>query len=588
MKAAEHPHPTSDEASWGGHRAELALGAALVLATLAAYLPALSGGFLWDDDAHVSENPFMVGAGGLRALWTQHVFYYPLTSTTFWIGRRLWDLNPLPYHQLNIALHAINALLLWRLLTKLKIPGALLGAAIFALHPVHVQSVAWITELKNVQSGLFYLLTLLAWVAFLETGKRRMFGLALGLFALALLSKTSVVVLPFALVIIHLWLDRPVDRRWAVRWAPFFLLSFAAGALTVVFHRPHVAPDAQWLDTYPERVVIAGRAVWFYLGKLILPFNLAFVYPRWEIDAGRLASYLTWPALLLTGAIGWRWRRSWGRPFLLAMVYFVVCLLPVLGFFRMYYTRYSYVADHWQYLASMGAIAWAAGSGAWLLRADPKAAAPRRARKIARVAIGAGLVLLLGARTWDQTHIYRDQETLWTDTIAKNPTSAIAYNNLGGRHGRAGDFGRAAAVFRIGLVRNPNDIDLQSNLGAALVQLGANEEAIVLLRASLAREPKDARTLNNLGLALAAMGDADQAVDIFRRAITLRPSLIETYVNLAGVFMDRGRPDDAIRALEAGLSIDPANPILRQNLALLKMDSEREGTGQDQDREASP
>lgn len=535
--------------------------ALLILAlTFLAYSPALRGGFLWDDDKHFSENPYMTRPGGLAGIWTERVMYYPLTSTSFWAARRAWGLNPVPYHLLNVALHGANALLLWLLLRRLRVRGAWLAGALFALHPVNVQSVAWMTELKNVQSGLFYLLALHAWVASRERGGRLTYAAALLSFALALLSKTSTVTLPLALVVIQLWRREPLSRRTALALAPFFALSGLAGLMTVALHNPMVG-GPEWGETLPMRLILAARGVWFYLAKLLLPVRLTFVYPRWDIDARRLADWLWLPGLLLMlGAPFLSRRRAWSRPTALALAYYVASLLPVLNFFRMYYTRYSYVADHWQYLAAMGGVAWIAGGADWLAERS-------RLREKTAVLLAAALLVALGALTWRQAHIYRNPVTLWNDTIKKNPRGAIAYHNLGCHFLAQGQNAVAERVLAAGLEVNPEDPELLTVHGAALIALNRPQEALAAVERAMAKTPEDPDTLTNLGSALSQLGRTDEAARRFREALQRKPDLVQAWYNLGQTLLAAGRRDEARAAARQGLRAVPGDPNLQALLA---------------------
>ncbi|MCE5230169.1 tetratricopeptide repeat protein [bacterium] len=544
------------------------LGFALIVLTLAVYLPAMRGLFLWDDDRHFSENPFMSGPGGLVSLWTQHSFYYPLTSTTFWIARRLWGLNPLPYHLLNVLLHAVNSLLLWRLLRRLNIPAAWLAGALFALHPTNVQSVAWMTELKNVQSGLFYLLSMHAWVRFRERPRSGYLIAAMIAFALALLSKTSTVTLPLALIAIHLWRRDQIDRTGLLAWCAMFALSAGAGLLTIVLHRGMVS-GPEWAETFVERLIIAGRCFWHYLGALFWPVNLSFVYPRWTIDPAQPTQWLwalTAPALF---AGLWMFRKSWSRPTLIALFYFTVSLLPVLNFLKMYYTRYTYVADHWQYLANMGGVAWISGTLMWLLeRAKLK-------RQIV-MAVLCGLLVLLGSQVWRQAGIYRDQPTLWRDVIARNPKAAISYNNLGtyfislgDQSAAVGDKARAqkcyetaAKILGVGLAQNPGETRLLTIRGVALINSGQPQDALVALEEAGRKLPNDPEILNNTALALNLCGRKPEAIQTWRRAIGIKPDFSEAYFNLARILFEMGNRGEALETLGRGLAKLPNQPDL--------------------------
>ena len=288
------PNPSQTVSFWQMNRRGLLLAMlALVVLTAVTHIPSLHNEFVWDDDDHFTRNPAMTAPDGLRQIWSSLAVsrYYPLTLTTFWTQRRLWGLNPMPYHAVNIALHATNAALLFLLLRRLNVHGAWFAAALWAVHPVNVESVAWVSELKNLQSGLFFFLCLLVWL-------RKQFLPALILFAAALLSKPSTVVLPLIMLLIIWWQNDRVTRRELVRAMPFFVLAAAMSVLTVVEQRDAIARDsAEWSLAWYERFKIAGAAIWFYAAKLLWPLNLAFVYPRWDVR--------TWFWLMpLSGVIG--------------------------------------------------------------------------------------------------------------------------------------------------------------------------------------------------------------------------------------------------------------------------------------------
>jgi tetratricopeptide (TPR) repeat protein len=544
-----------------GRRAAYA-GLAIALLTLLAYLPALRAGFVWDDDHHFSANPAMTAPGGLAGLWTSHQFYYPLTSTTWWAMRRLFGLQPVPYHLLNILLHGLNAILLWRLARRLAIGGAWLAGAIFALHPVFVQSVAWATELKNCLSGLFFLLALHAWARIDSTERGRpgmWYVTAMIAFLAALLSKTSTVILPFALVVMDLWRGRARRsahaRRAAARWAPFFALALAAGLWTLGGHSQMVSGE-EWALTPLQRLALAARCVWFYLGKLCWPSDLTFVYPRWTVDGARPAAWIPLLALFALVAALWALRRRGGWPALLALAWFVASLLPVLNFFRMYYARYTFVADHWQYLAAMGAIVWAAGSAEWLSRRWRPVADARL-----KPALATALLILLASLTWRQAKVYRDSETLWLSVLDRDPTAAIAYNNLGIHYVDRGEPAKAEAALRVGLERNPGDPELATILASVLIEQRRWSAALDLLTPALERMPGDAEILNNMALSHAGLGQTERAIEEFRAALAADPYYAAIYGNYIQTLREAGRRDEARAVIEEGLRHRPGDPM---------------------------
>src|SRR5213595_229462 len=368
------------------------LGFCLIGIILIAYGQTWHAGFIWDDESHLTQNPCIVGPLGLKEIWTStRAVYYPLVLTTFWVLHKFIGLNPLPYHLLNIFLHAASAILLWRVLEVLRVRGAWLGAALWALHPITVQSVAWVTELKNTQSCLFYLLSILFFLRWEQEGapvfsqaQRRSgervcvvsFVSSLGFFILATLSKPSVVMLPIVLALCIWWMRRKIRWRDALALAPFALISALASVWTIWeqrFHARAVGPD--WAQTFPERLIVAGKAIWFYLGKLLWPHPLIFIYPRWDVDSSKVVAYLPLLAAIAGLIALWFTRAKWGRALFFAAAYHVISLFPVLGFFSVYFFRYSFVSDHFQYLASMGPLALA---GAGIVTACRRIAASRR------------------------------------------------------------------------------------------------------------------------------------------------------------------------------------------------------------------
>jgi len=390
-KRSKQPKPAlPDSIPWGQQDWPWAL--LLLLAVVFAYQPVWHAGFIWDDDAHVTANPCIIGPLGLKEIWTTSAaWYYPLTSTTFWFEHALWGLHPLPYHLINVLLQGACAVALWQVLRSLQIPGAWLGAALWALHPVQVESVAWITELKNTQSGLFYLLAIFFFVQGLKTRatstKFDQYDALTFLCAfLAVASKSSTVILPLVLGLCAWWMEGRVNWRSLVRIGPILLLSIIASAATLWTVKLNALNDhSQVARSLLERLLISGDVFWFYLGKLLWPSPLIFIYPRWEIHAGQGTSYLPVLAMIVLFVVLWRYRNTWARSWFFAMAYFVIALLPVLGLVDQYFWRYSFVGDHFQYLASMGPLALI---GVGLVRFSAFVLAPRP-----------GLQRVLGARS---------------------------------------------------------------------------------------------------------------------------------------------------------------------------------------------
>ncbi len=338
---------------------EPAVLAIICLITYLAYRPAIHGGMVWDDDDNITR-PELQSIDGLFRIWfdpTATAQYYPLVHTVFWVEHKLWGDAYSGYHRMNVLWHCLSVVLLYVVLKRLKIPGALLAAAIFALHPVMVESVAWITEQKNTLSTTLYLAAILLYLRFDESRSRTHYFIALGLFALAILTKTVVVTLPVAMLIVFWWQRGTLSwRRDLLPLAPFFAISFASGLATIWVERTYVQSEIERYDlTFVQRFLLAGRDIWFYLSKLAWPSNLTFIYPRWTIDP---AQWWQWnfPIAAIGTTIGlWLVRKRWRGP-LAAWLLFCGTLFPVLGFVNVYMFAYTYVADHLQYLASLGMI----------------------------------------------------------------------------------------------------------------------------------------------------------------------------------------------------------------------------------------
>jgi len=312
----------------------------LIAVTAIAYSPAWSGKYLWDDHDHITE-PRLRSLDGLVQIWTKPGAtqqYYPLLHSAFWLEHKLWGDAVLPYHLVSIFLHGISGLLVWRILLKLEVPGAWLAAAVFALHPVQVESVAWITELKNTLSGVLFFGAALLYLKFDQSRAWKTYALSLGLFFLALLCKTVVAVLPAVLLVVFWWKRGRLSwKRDAGPLIPFFILGVGAGLVSAWLERNMVGAHGEAFSfSLIERCLIAGRAFWFYLFKLFWPANLSFIYPQWKIEPGTWWQYLFPLAALVTLAALWKLRHKFRAP-LATMLLFVGILFPILGFLNIYY-----------------------------------------------------------------------------------------------------------------------------------------------------------------------------------------------------------------------------------------------------------
>jgi len=529
---------------------------ALAAVTILVYRPAWHGAFIWDDDRYVTHNSLLTAPDGLCRIWFSldaPSQYFPLAYTVLRVERALWGLNPTGYHWLNILLHVANALLVWRILARLSIPGSWLASAIFALHPVQVESVAWISELKNVLMGFFFLLTLLAWIEHVDaTAKgRRIFYLAAVLFyLLALFAKSTACTLPAALLLI-LWLKKKaIGRREVLEIVPFVLLAIGIGLLAIWWEKYHQGTRVLMSLGPIDRVLIASRAVWFYLSKIFWPSDLTFIYPRWQIDVANPLAYLWITAAVAAGLLIYYGRRFVGRSAEAAALFFVTTLGPVVGFIMLYTFRYTFVADHYQYLASIGPIALVS---AGLVRLGESM---RQTRWLIAV-VSFIMLAFLSALTWRQSSSYRDLETLWRTTIAKNPSCWMAYNNLGVVQFQKGDLDDAIKKYEQSLRLNPDYPEAHYNLGSALLQKGQIEEAIEHSRKALQLQPNDPDAHVVLGNAFMAKQDVDGAINQYAQALALRPDDSNAHYNLATALREKGEFEQAAREYEKAREFEP-------------------------------
>jgi tetratricopeptide (TPR) repeat protein len=545
------------------------MGLLAVAAIVFAYVRVGQADFNWDDDAHITANPTIVGPLGLKEIWTSgKANYFPLTMTSFWVQHALWGLAPGPYHLVTMLFHVGGALVLWRVLQRLELPGAWLGAMLWALHPVQVESVAWICELKNTQSGLFYLLAILFFLRWLqrEGGPRFDREYVLSVFAavLAILSKSSTVMLPVVLGLIGWWLGH---RRWRdVRWLlPFLAVSLVAGAWTIWEQKVNsMASGPDWDHGLGVRLIIAGKVPWFYLGKLLWPDPLVFIYPRWDVkDLG----FVRWLPLFATGAVVvalWWNRNGRGRPLFLALGYFGLSLFPVLGLFDVFFFRYSFVGDHFQYLASMGPMA---------LIGVAVGSAFRREGGIIGWAVGGGgavLLVVLGLLTRQQTSVYLNRETLWRDTVALNPRAWIAQVNLGSEYISTGRQAQAIPHFQAALGLKPDDQFAEANWGNSLIQMGRPAEAVPHLERAVKLMPRLAPAHNSLGLAFASMGRLAEAAGHYETALQIDPKYHSAHYNYGNCLLLQKQFARALDHYEKALSWVPDSAVChaRAGLAL--------------------
>jgi len=532
----------------------------LVVITFATYQPVWRAGFIWDDDHHVTENVNLRSVHGLYRIWFEPLAdqqYYPLQLTCYWIEYHFWGLRPFGYHAVNVLLHALNAVLLWAVLRRLDVRGAWFAAAVFAVHPVQVESVAWVSELKNLLSATFYLGAVLAYVRFRPlTGaagpgseRWRLYWLGMALFVCALLSKTVACSLPAILGLLIWWKRGRVDRREIAALSPMFVLGIILGLVTVWLEKYHVgASGTEWSLSFLQRCLLAGRAVWFYAGKILWPRPLIFIYPHWDINPGVWWQYLFPSATLAVLVTLWSMRRRLGRGPLVGALYFIGALFPSLGFFDVYPFRYSYVADHFQYLASIGIIVVAVAAVGVVVR-----------ETAGRCVAGGLAIALLGVVSWEHSHVFRDEEALWRDVIARNPGCLMAHNNLATVLIGQGRWEEALQQCRQAAAIKPGDPVAYDNWGSILLRTGRARGAIEQYARAVEIKPDSAEAQFNYGNALFQIGRAEEAIDHYEWSARINPKLRGLQYNLGNALLHVGRVGDAIEHYELAVQDLPGD-----------------------------
>jgi protein O-mannosyl-transferase len=586
----------------------------IIVVALVAYVPSINGGFIWDDYLLLVDNPLVKAPDGLHQIWctAEAIDYWPATNTSFWLEWRMWGMNSTGYHVANLVLHVLESLLIWIILRKLSVPGALLAALIFAVHPVNVESVAWIAQRKNTMAMLFFLLSILwylkavmptaseglepavgspgsrTWAAMpqeVEKNSRNFaitscdfvspvqepvlhsahclpstvhcfpwYWLSLASFLLAMLGKGSVALLPALLLGIIWWLPPasgyPLKRRDLLRIAPFFVIAAILAAVNVEF-QTHATDKVVRAISFIDRLLGAGGVVWFYLYKAILPIDLAFVYHQWHINAGAILWWLPLMAVLALTAVLWRFRKSWSRDILFAWGFFCVALVPVMGFTDTAFMQYSLVADRYQHIAIIGLIALASAVwSAWLRIA--RGAIHTVAIAVAVMAIGA-LVFL----TLRQNALYRDAMTLYQATLAKNPDCVMAQFNYANALSKTIRPQDAIGHYKQAIRLKPDFAMAYYGLGNTLVKTGRAEESIEHFQEFLRLKPGHAEVNNSLGNAFSQLGRTEEAIEQYDKALAINPALPEAHMNLGNILLQQKRPQEAIEHFQQVLQLLP-------------------------------
>ncbi|MDB4793621.1 tetratricopeptide repeat protein [Methylacidiphilales bacterium] len=529
--------------------------AVIVVTGLWIFWPALHGGWIGDDETLIEKNPFIHSPHGIWIIWLEpsaFMDYFPIKISVEWLEWQLWQNDTFGYHLNNVILHIISALLIWRLLSKLGVRLAWLGGLIFVLHPATVESVGWITELKNTLSLPPFLLAMCFFIDYDERGKLRDCLLALGFFLVAMLCKTSMVMFPFV-ILLYAWWKRGRIRRNDLKTSVFFLvISFGLGLVTLWFlHHHGIVHHPVIFGGFFPQLALIGLSIAFYFSKCVWPVILLPVYPRWVIDPPSLWQFLPWP--VLGGVIFWLWtkRATWGRHALLGLGFFLIMLAPFVGLTAGSYMTFSWVMDHFLYIPLIGLIGLAvAGLGEIEKKLSP-----------AVRSIGIGIVTVtLALLAWGShayAEMYGDQEKLWAYNLEFNPRSLPAHLNLGNAFLAENRFDEAMEQFYQVLKIDPDYAGAHNNLGIILYQKGSIPEAIEEFRKAAESDPYDANNDNNYGFALARNNRIPEAIKEFEIAVKENPHLADAHKNLALSYWKVHRIPDAIEQYEFCLRLNP-------------------------------
>jgi len=541
----------------------------LVVLAAAVYAPVRGHEFVsFDDQAYVRANPHV--AGGLTREAVRWAFtsgyaanWHPLTWISHMIDVALFGMDAGGHHVVNVVLHVANALLLFDVLRRITgaVGRSAFVAALFAVHPLHVESVAWVAERKDVLSTLFWMLTLEAWVAWVRAPNARRYALVLLAFAAGLMSKPMLVTLPFALLLLDAWpLRRLTDaasvRRLVVEKIPLFVLAAASSVVTFLVQRAEGAVAGFDANPVADRFANALISYVVYARNTFRPTGLAAIYvqerplPMWKgVAAGA--------ALVIVTILAVRQVRK--RPwFVVGWLWFLGTLVPVIGLVQV---GMQSMADRYTYVPLIGLFVVIAWGAAELIDSE------RRRGAAAALAVAATLACAVLARR--QVETWKDSETLWRHAVDVDPGNAAAHNYLGDHLCWLGRFDEAAAEFGEFVRISPDSAEARNNLGYALMKAGHLNVAETELREAVRREPGFADAHENLGYTLRVQGRLAAAVVELNEAIRLRPSFAAAHRDLAGVLAEQGLYDEAVREFETALRLDPTDETARAGLERL-------------------
>ena len=578
-----------DDRAWGADRVAsvrdlLFRGGVILLAVLWIYSPTYHGDWLWDDDSILTANLVVQSASleGLSSIWLgpTGADYFPLSYTALWAQWPFFGLNSTGYHAVTILLHATAAILLWRLLLVMRIPGAWLAGLLFAIHPVCVESVAWVSEIKNTISLPFFLLSAIFFVKHDEA----VWGddpedagvwnwlLSVGFFALAMLAKTSVVMFPVVLLVHAWWKRGGISKRDVVATAPFFLVSLVLGLVTIYYQHGRAigeekmpVADLFTVVGFLSRTATAGMAILFYFWEAVFPFRLLPIYPQWQVNPPQLSQFLPWPILVAAGCGLWSFRGTATAPTaarhaLFGLGFFLLMIFPILGFITISYMRITWVADHFNYVAIIGIIVpLCALAAAWFAAARPP---------LQLTALAAATVLFAGlaVSSLRYAHVFVNEDALWTYTLESNPDAWQAHNRLGAKKGARGDLEGALYHFTNSTRLRPDLGETHNNLATTYMALGRTDEALEEFKVTTELLPKVFAVQMNRGYALTNAGRNEQAEKWYRDLVERFPQQFEAWNNLGIVQVNKGNRTEGIVALRRAVELAPGVEEPRRNL----------------------
>jgi len=546
----------------------------ILLACLWIYAPVFHGEWLWDDDYLLTNNPAMSSVEGLWGIWflPTTADYLPISLTALWIQWRFFGMDSTGYHLASVLLHAMGACLVWLLFHRLKIRFAWVGGLIFAIHPLCVESVAWVSEIKNTLSLPFFLLAAICYVRFEENAQRRDYLLALFFFLAAMLSKSSVVMFPVLILLYAWWKRGRIDGKDIFRSAPFFLISLCLGLITLFFQLGRaIGSEPIPIGAWDSRLAIAGMAVLFYISNIFWPFHLLPIYPQWAANPPSPVQFFPLLVIGIVFGLFWFYRKTWGRHALMGFGFFLIALFPVLGFVPMSYMRVGWVSDHFLYLPMIGMIGWSV-AGAGLIYED---AAPVVKSLVMALSILVGVVLMESTRSYAE--IWQNEDRMWLYTMKYNWNCWQAHNRYGSRLFNRGNFDEALKHFTIATELRPDLAETQNNLGSAVLAQKDTKRAVKHFREGLRLSPEIIAIKSNLARALFLDGQYGEALPIYKELATKFPKNAAFQCNLGVIEYQLGNYEASVRAFKQALEIDPGLEDAKRNLEQVLRDLKKSG-----------